>query len=222
MRVHFNIKDLTGRTFGKLVVLALIPREERPNDKDQRAYYRCRCLTCGDSIIASGANIKKNKKGCEACKNQWLGTASSHPTHGKSKANIYQTYRGILKRCHNPNNPMFYLYGGRGIKVCDRWRESFQNFYADMGDKPHGCSIERIDNDGDYSPENCKWATPREQAANRRSTKLIIHNGREMTAREASEKFGFKPYWIGNRSSEKKCSFQEAFEYYLNKQGANQ
>jgi hypothetical protein len=104
-------------------------------------------------------------------------------------------YRRIKQRCMNPNNPAYKDYGGRGIKVCDRWLESYKNFYEDMGDRPDGMSIERIDNNRGYSPDNCKWATSSEQNNNRRN--VHIYKGR--TISDWSEITGIKKSTIRAR-----------------------
>lgn len=110
-------------------------------------------------------------------------------THGMSKTRIYKTWGAMRERCENPHNKSFHRYGARGIFVCERWRR-FENFYADMGDCPPGLSIERIDNDGPYSPENCRWATKSEQASNRRSNHIVEYQGRAMSVRDWASELG--------------------------------
>lgn len=110
-----------------------------------------------------------------------------------SRTPIYRTWSDMRRRCNNPNSQVYRHYGGRGIKVCDRWMESFINFYEDMGDKPVGSSLERIDNDGDYEPSNCIWLPKSEQPNNTRRTVLIEYGGVTMNAKRWSKKLGV-PY----------------------------
>jgi len=107
--------------------------------------------------------------------------------HGMTRCPSWRSWAAMLYRCQDPNNG---YYGGRGIAVCDRWRESFENFYADMGDKPEGLSLDRIDNDGNYEPGNCRWATRTEQCNNQRSNRMLVLDGRSQTLAEWSKELG--------------------------------
>jgi hypothetical protein len=106
-------------------------------------------------------------------------------THGMTGTPEYQAWRNMYQRCTNPNNPQYDLYGERGVKVCGRWLESFDNFYADMGPRPgRHYSIDRIDTNGDYEPGNCRWATAVQQSNNKRDNRVIEHNGESHTLTE--------------------------------------
>ena len=105
-----------------------------------------------------------------------------HPT--------YQCWQDMKQRCYNPIAQQFYNYGARGITVCERWLDSYENFLSDMGEKPNDKSLDRINNDGNYTPENCRWATNRQQARNRRNTVMITHNGITMCRRDWAAKTG--------------------------------
>lgn len=117
---------------------------------------------------------------------------------------IYTTFQSMKERCRNKNNKQWDRYGGRGIKVCDRWLEpyvGFLNFVSDMGERPAGHSLDRIDNDGDYSPENCRWASRKEQQLNREITRKIVIEGVEYRASEIAEKYGFKTDTLMERAN---------------------
>jgi len=104
-----------------------------------------------------------------------------HLTHGMTLTSIYRTYQGMMRRCNDMDNPAYSRYGGRGIVVCDRWAESFERFYEDMGEKPDNMSLDRIDNDAGYSPENCRWVTRYQQNNNTRANTKYSHMGIETT-----------------------------------------
>jgi len=101
----------------------------------------------------------------------------SKPTHRMKGTSIYDAWRGMRYRCTNRNHKYYADYGGRGITVCDEWLHSFENFYRDMGDKPKGLSLDRIDNDKGYCKENCRWSTAKEQTNNKRNTVYVVYKG---------------------------------------------
>lgn len=127
---------------------------------------------------------------------------SSGRKRGHSYTPEYRIWWGFICRCTKPNHPRYADYGGRGIKVCDRWLKSFAAFYADMGERPAGLSLDRIDNDGPYSPENCRWTTTTEQRRNNRHIRPLTVNGETMLLVDWAKRVGIDPSRITDRIKE--------------------
>jgi hypothetical protein len=182
---------LSGKKFGRLFVL----HERRQRDSQGLVVWKCQC-ECGALTDVAGAYLTKgNTKSC-GCLQREAAAAMGHSssTHGKSNTPTYQVWRSMLKRCDDVHN---HNYGGRGIKVCNRWR-SFQKFYEDMGCCPEGLTIERVNNNGHYTPTNCIWATQKEQGNNRRGNISIKWKGLTLTIAQWSEKLSLNRqtlYW---------------------------
>lgn len=159
--------DLTGCRFTRLIVLS------QESNRSGHTYWLCAC-DCGNQCSAAGDMLLNgHHKSCGCLRRELLITRSTkHGAKPRSGASpTYNSWMNMLRRCNNPNHPRYADWGGRGITVCERWRD-YRNFLTDMGEKPPGTTLDRRDNDGNYEPGNCRWATPAEQAAHTRSTKL--------------------------------------------------
>lgn len=174
--------DLTDEIFGRLTV------RYYGGHRNGRTQWVVDCI-CGNRKIVAATGLRKGGvTSCGCLYRERLG--NRYRTHGESTSRgVYSIWASMRDRCNNPKNKAFPHYGGRGIKVCERWND-YEAFKSDMGDRPAGMSINRINNDGDYCPENCKWATTAEQANNKRSNRLLTYEGKTQTvmqwARELS------------------------------------
>ena len=169
--------DLTGQKFGRLTVRELFGR-----NKHHQIIWNCVC-DCGNTKKVNGGPLRSGViKSC-GCYNREQ-SKKANTTHGqlknRSMSSIYNCWHGMIQRCTNPKCKTYKHYGGRGIKVCERWYK-FENFYEDMGERPPGMTLDRKDNDGDYCKENCRWITQEEQRNNMRSNVWIEHNGERKT-----------------------------------------
>lgn len=175
---------------------------------------RCECGT--EKVLQSGHLFAGQTKSCGCLRDELASSRTKK--HGKHGTAEYRTWRGIQSRCHNSTDKSFLHYGGRGIFVCDRWRQSFENFFADMGDKPGpGFSIEREDNNKGYSPDNCRWATAKEQSHNRRSSQHVMLDGQRIIVAEAARRLDMHRGTIWGYAEKHDTSRQAAVDHYASR-----
>lgn len=158
--------NMMGERYGKLLVL-----RRAPERRHRQFVWVCLC-DCGRTVKVKGHNLRSHKT--RSCGCLLKETNGGTVTHGLWKHPIYQIYQNMIQRCYNPRHSSYHNYGGRGIAVCDRWREGGVEIFAvDMGSRPEGTSLDRKDNEGDYEPGNCRWATNIEQRRNQRRWRNI-------------------------------------------------
>jgi len=188
--------NLIGERFGRLVVQTSVGKN--PNG---RYLWLCLC-DCGNFWTVLGHNLRTGHTQSCGCLNNELVlkriTTHGHRKHGLTTF-VYRCWAHMMQRCYNPNNSQYNNYGGRGIKVCERWLHSFENFYEDMGNCPTGMTLDRKDNDGDYEPENCRWATWEEQENNRRNNHWVEYRGERKTIAQWERYLGVNKGTIRSR-----------------------
>lgn len=184
--------DLLGQRFTRWIVIA-----PAAADRHGRTRWLCRC-DCGTERAVDAVNLRKGLSPSCGCKKK-DNNRERLTTHGLSKTRLHRIWANMIQRCHSEQNPSYPRYGGRGISVCNEWRYSFEAFIRDMGHPPEGQSIDRVDNNRGYEPGNCRWATVKEQAANRRSSRLITHNGKTLPLIEWARMLGLHHMTISDR-----------------------
>lgn len=187
-KLHPNAKDISGFRFGRLIVME-VSHSYRPNRHSAtKLYWHCIC-DCGTRCVVHGASLRRGETQSCGCymRDRCIETST---THGLSYSTEFDIWNMMIQRCHNPRNQAFHNYGGRGISVCQDWRDSFEAFYSHVGPRPKGHSIDRIDNDGNYEPGNVRWATRSQQSQNRRKTVHVIYNGENVTLQELADRLG--------------------------------
>jgi hypothetical protein len=174
MANHIGL-ELAGQKFSRWLVLEKGDLDHRGN-----VLWLCRC-DCGTERFVRGSEI-------------YLGNSTScgctRRRHGMTKTRTFKSWDSMKQRCLNPNSPDYSRYGGLGITVCERWLSSFENFLADMGERPDGKSLDRIDNDGNYEPSNCRWATASEQQFNKKANLKLEYQGQIRSIVDLSSESG--------------------------------
>lgn len=188
-----NFINRTGKTYGLLTVIRYAGKTARG-----RTLWECKC-ECGNVVTAIGSELSDGHT--TSCKCRRMTTGKLNRTHGYSRTRIYGLWSHVIRRCYSLSSKAYNRYGGRGITVCERWRK-FENFYADMGERPVDRTLDRIDNDGGYwcgkcdectangRQLNCRWATRVEQGNNKRNNRMITYQGVTLTLAQWATKFG--------------------------------
>lgn len=197
MKRRTDFRDLTGATCGRWTVVAY------SHSKDRITYWHCVC-SCGKTAVVNGMSLRSGRSQSCGCLHRERQATRLHK-HGHAKPGnwhpLYTIWAQMKSRCYSTTARGYANYGGRGVTVCDRWRESFEAFLADMGDRPSPeHTLDRYpNNDGNYEPGNCRWATPAQQQRNKRNNRLLTCGGKTLCVQEWAELLGVRPNNIMTR-----------------------
>lgn len=191
-------ESIQGKRFGRLIAVS-----ESDQRQGRKIKWLCRCDCGNECLVRRSDLVSGNTKSCGCLAGEVRGKASI--THGMTGTAIYNRWGSMIQRCKSDPH---YTH----VNVCERWASSFEAFYEDMGDIPEGASIERIDQLGDYEPENCVWATDKQQANNRRTSKIVEYMGARKTLMQWSDHLGFDYDKVKYRLNRLGWSVEKAFE----------
>ncbi len=181
-----NFKDLTGQRFSMLVLISASSIKDKNGRK--RTWWLCKC-DCGNEISTRVSGLKSGRTKSCGCYNKEIHFKHGHTTT-KNISPEWESWRACRARCYRKTNASYHNYGARGITVCDRWLNSFNNFLTDMGPRPDGTTLDRINTYGNYEPSNCRWATQEQQSNNTRSSHYVTYRGETKTATQWSKLLG--------------------------------
>ena len=215
MKEKKRTEDLTGRVFGRLTVVERVEDSVAPSGR-KNVMWKCRC-ECGNEIVARGSHLRNGSTKSCGCLNREL-VSTLNKKHGFSGERLYRVWEGIIKRCCNKNDKSYHNYGGRGIKICDEWRFDYiafrewalANGYDESAPKGE-CTIDRIDVNGDYKPDNCRFVSMYEQSQNKRNTLRFAYNGEDKTLKEWCKEYDLSYKTVRYRLKHG-WTFEEALE----------
>lgn len=204
--------DISGKKFHRLTAI-----EVAGSKKGEGVLWLCNC-DCGNQTTVTLKSLKNgNTKSCGCLSSEVIILRNkASAKHGMTSSSTWVSWMLMGQRCRNSNHKSYKNYGGRGIKICERW-ETFENFLADMGERPENMTLERLNSNGDYEPGNCKWATMKEQGNNRRSNFNITYQGKTQTISQWAEEIGISSKALRFRLNSENWTLKEAMTIGLNK-----
>ena len=210
--IYTKLEDLTGKRYERLVVKEFAGFHEQPSGK-RRSQWKCAC-DCGNEVVVTAINLKTgNSKSCGCLNKERI--ISRFTKHSGRHSRLYGIWSGMKNRCYNQNCQDYPQYGGRGIKLCEAWMNDFESFrqWAYSNGYKDTLSIDRIDVNGDYKPENCRWATPAIQSNNRTNTIFVEAFGKQQSLSDWAKEYGIKYHTLYARIYKLGMSPEQALNY---------